>query len=77
MLEELREMETCGLIEPSTSEWFAPIAVIVKKDGTLQLCGNNSCLNIVILADAYPMPRIDKLLDRIGQVKHITSMDMT
>ena len=35
MLEELREIETCRIIKPLTSEWSAPIVVVGKKDGTL------------------------------------------
>ena len=77
VLEELREMETRGLIEPSTSEWSAPIVAVEKKDGTLRLCVDYRRLNNVTRTDAYPMPRIDELLDRIGQAKYITTMDLT
>ena len=69
---------TCGQIEPSTSEWFYCSNCGDSTEGwDVTVCGNNRCLNTVILADAYPMPRIDKLLDRNGQVKYITTMDMT
>ena len=43
MLEELSEMETHGLIEPSTSEWSAPIVVVDKKDGT----GHYGCVSTI------------------------------
>ena len=77
VLEELTEMETHGLIEPSTSEWSAPIVVVEKKDGTLRLCVDYRRLNTVTRTDAYPLPRIHELLDRIGQAKYITTMDLT
>ena len=35
---ELKEMEACGIIEPSFSEWASPVFLIKKKDGTLRLC---------------------------------------
>ena len=27
--------------------------------------------------DAYPMPRIDNILDQVGQVRYITTLDLT
>ena len=65
VLEELKALETRRLIEPSTSECSAPIVVVEKKDGTLWLCVDYKQLNNVTHTDAYPMPRIDELLDRV------------
>ena len=70
-------METCRLTEPLTSKWSAPIAVVEKKDGTLQLCVDYRQLNNVTRTDAYPMPRIDELLDRVGHAQFITILDLT
>ena len=36
--QELKKMLDQGIIEPSVSEWTAPIVPIVKKDGSLRLC---------------------------------------
>ena len=67
-------MQGDGIIEPSTSEWASPI---VMKDGTLCSCVDYRRLNSVSKADAYLMPRIDELIDCLGRVKYVTTLDLT
>ena len=74
---EIKEMLVAGVIEPSSSEWASPIVLVDKKDGTLRLCVDYRRLNAESLADAYPMPRIDDLIDRLGKAKFITTLDLT
>ena len=69
--EELKEMEPEGIIERSASEWAAPILMVKKKDGSLRMCVD------VSQAYAYPMPRIDDLIDRLGETKFITTLDLS
>ena len=63
---ELEQMESTGIIRPSTSEWASPIVIVPKKDGTIRLCVDYQKLNSVSRFDAYPMPRVDEMIDRIG-----------
>ncbi len=74
---EMQEMLEHGVIEPSTSEWSAPIVLVKKKDGSMRFCVDYRRLNGVSEADAYPMPRIDEMIDRLGQAKFITTLDLT
>ena len=73
---EIEEMLQSGIIEPSSSEWSAPI-VLVKKDGTLRFCVDYRRLNSIAEADAYPMPRVDEMIDRVGRAKFVTTLDLT
>ena len=75
--EEIEEMLHSGIIEPSSSEWSSPIVLVNKKDGTMRLGVDYRRLNAVSEADAYPMPRIDDLIDRLGHAKYVTTLDVT
>ena len=74
---ELAEMEELGIISPSTSEWSSPIIIVSKPDGSLRLCVDYRNLNRVSKFDAYPMPRIDDILDNLGTAQYITTLDLT
>ena len=75
--EEIRELLALGIIRPSTSEWAAPIILVPKKDGSKRLCVDFRKLNQVTRADPYPIPRIEELIDRVGNAKFISALDLT
>ena len=75
--EELRQMEKDGIIERSTSEWAAPIVLVKKKDGMLRMCVDYRRLNSLSRVDAYPMPQVDDLIDRLGNAKFISTLDLS
>ena len=74
--EELKEMEANEIIEPSASEWAAPVVLVAKKDGSLRFCVDYRKLNSVTSCDAYPMPRVDELIDKLGSAAYITTLDL-
>ncbi|KAI2645080.1 Transposon Ty3-I Gag-Pol polyprotein [Labeo rohita] len=65
-----------GVVEPSTIEWISPLVIVPKKDGSLCVCVDFRKLNAQSKFDAYPMPRIDDLLEWIGQARYITTLDL-
>jgi len=73
---EIEDMLKHGIIEPSTSEWSAPIVVVQKKDKSLRICVDYRRLNSLSEMDAYPMPRIDEVIDRLGAASFISTMDL-
>ena len=76
VMTELEEMERDGIIEKSSSEWASPLVIVTKKDGGIRLCVDYRQLNQVTKFDAYPMPRIEELLDRVGDAEFITTLDL-
>lgn len=65
-----------NIIEPSRSDWCSPVVFVAKKDGSLRFCVDFRYLNSVSRLDSYPTPRIDELIDRLGQAKWITTIDL-
>ena len=59
--QELKRLECTGVIEPvEFSEWAAPIVPIVKRDGSVRICGDYKLtVNRAARLDTYPAPRID------------------
>ena len=53
------------------------MVLVQKKDGSLRLCVDYRRLNSVSQIDAYPMPRVDELLDCLGKAHFISTMDLT
>ncbi|XP_006032573.1 nectin-3 [Alligator sinensis] len=48
-----------------------------KQDGSIQFCVDYWKLNAITTPDAYPMPRVDTLLDRLGPAKVISTLDLS
>ena len=69
-------MLTEGVIEPSQSDWASPIVLVRKKDNSICLCVDYLKLNAQSRIDAYPMPRIEDILDKVGEAKFITTLDL-
>ncbi|CAI5776031.1 Hypothetical predicted protein [Podarcis lilfordi] len=74
---EVRDMLKAGIIAPSESPWAAPIVLLDKTDGSVCFCLDFRKLNHVTKADAYPMPRLDNLIETTGRCHYITCLDLT
>ncbi|GBG66281.1 hypothetical protein CBR_g57879 [Chara braunii] len=79
-LEELRrqidDMIDRGWIRPSESEFGAPVLFVPKKGGKLRMCIDDRGLNRIPRKNAYPLPRIDDLLDAAGGCKVFSKINL-
>ncbi|KAG1580706.1 hypothetical protein G6F48_010280 [Rhizopus delemar] len=73
---ELDKYCKLGVIEPSNSPWAAPVILVKKKNGEYRMVIDYRKLNAVTKKDAYPLPRIDDLLDTLGKAKVFSALDM-
>ena len=62
--------------KPSVSPWASPIVLVPKKDGTYRFCVDYRRLNAATKKDVYPLPRIDDILDTLGDSNYFSSLDL-
>ena len=74
--EEIRGLQQLGLIEPAQSPWACGVVMAKKKGNQLRLCCDFRNLNDQTVKDAYPIPRIDESLARLGNAKYSTTLDL-
>ncbi|KYO28482.1 hypothetical protein Y1Q_0016908 [Alligator mississippiensis] len=70
-------MEELGVTRPSVSPWASPVVLVQKQDGTIRFCVDYRKLNAITTPDAYPKPRMDTLLDRLGPAKVILTLSLS
>lgn len=68
------------LIEASCASYNSPI-ILVPKRGTgpekkWRMCIDYRALNKNIIADKFPLPRIDDILDNLGKAKYFSVVDL-
>ena len=64
-------------IQPLKSLVSTPILFDKKPDSSIYLCVNYQSLNNLIIKNQFPLSLISKLLDRPGQAKSFTQLDLT
>lgn len=76
--EHVKEMLENKIIQESESSYCSPIVLVRKNDGmnTYRFCIDYRSLNKNTVRDSYPIPRIDETLDRLGNARWFTKMDL-
>ncbi|KRH93398.1 pol polyprotein [Pseudoloma neurophilia] len=72
---EIDKMLRSGVIVESNSPWRAAVVPISKPDGSLRLCQDYRPLNNITIKDAYPVPRIDYIIDSLQKAKYFSVLD--
>ena len=72
---ECNKMLREGVISPSTSPWLSPVVLVKKKDGGIRFCVDYRRLNRVTTSDAYPMPRLNQMIDELSGTQWFSALD--
>ena len=75
----LNQMLGLNVIEPAGSPcpYSARLVFAKKPDGSIRPCVDYRPINAVTIADIYPLPRIDTILDRLGGMKYASTIDLS
>ena len=73
---EIERLQQAGIIKPVTfSDWAAPVVPVIKKDGSVRLCGDYKVsVNQVSKTDVYPLPRVEDLFASLSGGKFFTKV---
>ena len=74
--EEVAKMKRQKVIVDSDSPWSSPPVLVRKKDGSVRFCIDYRKLNEITVADKYPLPRIDDVLDELNRGVFFSVIDL-
>ncbi|KAH8249858.1 hypothetical protein KR032_001842, partial [Drosophila birchii] len=75
MYAEIDRMLQLGVIKESDSSWSSPIFMVTKL-GKWRMCIDYRLLNDKTEKDAYPVPRMNFILDQLREAKYISTIDL-
>ncbi|KAJ3565343.1 hypothetical protein NP233_g7688 [Leucocoprinus birnbaumii] len=65
-----------GYIQESESPMASPMFFVGKKDGKLRPCQDYRYLNKYTIKNAYPIPMISQIMDKLKNAKYFTKLDV-
>jgi len=74
---EIENMLNQGIIRKSKSPYSFPLVVVKKKDNSNRICVDFRALNKVTIKDSFPLPRVDDILNNIGNAKYFSKLDFS
>ncbi|XP_034780493.2 uncharacterized protein K02A2.6-like [Acipenser ruthenus] len=76
--EALEQLVEQGVFQPvKHSRWATPIVPVMKKDGSLRLCGDYRCtVNTAVKSDTYPLPTLAELFASLAGGAIFTKLDL-
>lgn len=74
---KVKELLHAGVIVESRSPWRHTPVVVNKSDGSLRMTINYKPVNSTTIADAFPIPNVTDLLNRLSGAKYFSSIDFS
>jgi len=75
---ELERMVQAGILNPvEASKWATPIVPVLKRDGSIRICGDFSVtVNPCIVVDEHPLPTHDELFAKMAGCRYFSKIDL-
>ena len=73
---ELDKMLALGVVQPSSSAWASPVLLVKKPSGEYRFCFDGRKLNSLTRHDAYPLPMVDQILNKLTGAQYLSSIDL-
>ena len=74
--DQLDALVEMGVVVPAKGPWASAIVMAKKKGDQLRMCIDFRKLNEVTIKDAFPLPRIDDAITKLGSAKYFTTGDL-
>ena len=74
--EEVNKLAAQGVIERSASDYNSAPVLVRKSDGSCRMCIDYRDLNKKTKRDAYPVPNMDTILDKLRKAKYLSKIDL-
>lgn len=76
--EEIARLVDTGILtQVASAEWAAPLVPVVKKDGSIRLCGDfRTTVNTACHTEQYPLPRIRDIFAKLTGGEVFSTLDL-
>lgn len=74
--DQIDELLKEGKIETSKSPYSSPIVLVKKKNNEWRLCVDFRQINENSIRDAYPIPQINSILEKLKNSKYFSTIDL-
>ena len=64
-----------GVLTESVSEYISPLVPVKKKDGEVRWCVDFRQVNNRIIAESFPIPHIEELVQKSAEKKIYSALD--
>ena len=75
-LDIIQQMLKNKQIRSSNSQYFAPILLIQKRDGSYRFIVDYRKLNRITIQDNYPLPNLEQTIQMVGGHQYYTKLDL-
>ena len=74
--QQIQSLVEQGILQPSSSPWASPMAIVIKKDGTVRVCGDFRFINAVTQGDSYSLPNQMMFTTNMRDGKYFSVIDL-